>query len=80
MTGRNVDPYVAAEELRNTLQKKEEFLSGRQICSFFSRLCQTEKKTPTNNEAVKHKEMKDGIKIEVLKVIWWKENQRGDLR
>ena len=71
MTGRKVDPYLAAEEMRICGKfKKEEFLSGQQICSFFSRLCQAEKNaTPADWKAIKHEEMKDTIKLGVEEVF-----------
>ena len=46
MTGRKVDPYVAAAKIRGSGElKREEFLSGQQIESHSSRLCQRDRKT-----------------------------------
>ena len=43
--GCKVDPFTAAEEMQNgKLFHKEDFLTGQQIASFFSRLAQQNKK------------------------------------
>ena len=44
-TGKKVDPFYAADEMRNLGQfKKKDFLSEQQIASFFSRLAQMDRK------------------------------------
>ena len=44
-TEKKVDPFYAAEEIRNLgLFKRKDFLSGQQIASFFSRLAQMDRK------------------------------------
>lgn len=65
LTGRKVDPYVAAAEMRTDGSfKRDEFLSGQQIASFFSRLCQKEKKTTKEDyEAAKMEDSKENLKI-----------------
>ena len=64
-TGRKVDPYSAAEEMRNSGKfKRAEFLSGQQISSYFSRLCQNEKKTSAEDyEAAESEDTKQNIKL-----------------
>ncbi|CAC5378167.1 unnamed protein product [Mytilus coruscus] len=68
VTGNKVDPYVAADEMRNSgLYKKEDFLSGQQISSFFSRLCQKEKKISSEDYvAAEEEDRKENIKKVLL--------------
>ncbi|XP_062600960.1 uncharacterized protein LOC134262585 [Saccostrea cucullata] len=63
-TGNKVDPYIAAEEMRNCgLFSRSEFLSGQQISSFFSRLCQKEKRmTAADFCASEEEDRKDQIR------------------
>ena len=72
-TGRKVDPYSAAEEMRNSGKfKRAEFLSGQQISSFFSRLCQNEKKTSAEDyEAAELEDTKQNIKLTAQSLFMW---------
>lgn len=46
LTGNKVDPYLAVEQMRTCGKfSGEEFLSGQQISSLFSRLFQQDKKS-----------------------------------
>ncbi|CAC5394751.1 unnamed protein product [Mytilus coruscus] len=50
VTGKKVDPYVAAEEMRMSGKfKRSEYLSGQHISSYFSRLFQQDKKTSSDD-------------------------------
>ena len=63
MTGRKVDPYVSAEIRGSGELKREEFLSGQQIESHSSRLCQRDRKTSSEDyEAAKVAHNKDTLK------------------
>ena len=50
--------------------KWEEILSGKQITSYFSRLCQNETKTTKGDyKAAKVEENKDAIKTSIIKLL-----------
>ena len=70
-TGRKVDPYVAAAEMRGNEEfKREEFLSGQQIGSHFSRLCQRDRKTSSEDyEAAKFEENKETLKQKIANLL-----------
>ena len=69
--GCKVDPYVAADEMQKNGQfVKSEFLTGKQIASFFSRLSREEKKMDKQDyKAAQHEENKHQLKEEILKIF-----------
>ena len=71
VTGKKVDPYVAAEEMQLSGSfVRNEFLSGHQISSFFSRMCQNERKTSLEDVlAAEEEDKKDGIKVNFQAVL-----------
>ena len=71
ITGQKVDPYLASAEMRTSGRfTREEFLSGKQISSHFSRLCQNEKKTTKGDyKAAKVEENKAAIKTRLVKLL-----------
>lgn len=71
LTGKKVDPCVAAADMRTDGSfRKDEFLSGQQIASFFSRLCQKEKNTTKEDyEAAKIEDSKENLKISIENLL-----------
>lgn len=68
---KQVDPYIAAEEMRlHGNFSRQEFLSGQQISSFFSRLCQQERKSTLEDvEAAEEEDRKDQLKHKVKNIL-----------
>lgn len=71
LTGNKVDPYLAAEQMRMSGKfSREEFLSGQQISSFFSRLFQQDKKScSADYEAAVYEESKDSLKSAIEDIL-----------
>lgn len=70
-TGNKVDPYLAAEQMRVCGKfSREEFISGQQISSFFSRLFHQDKKScSTDYEAAVYEETKDNFKSAIEDIL-----------
>lgn len=70
-TGHKVDPYVASEEMKLSGNfSKEEFLTGQQIASYFSRLCQIEKRTNADDyESAVLEENKDVLRKSIKQIL-----------
>lgn len=69
--GKKIDPYIAAEDMTNGGDfKKNEFLTGQQIASFFSRLSQNEKKIEAGDfAAARNENEKSEIKLKIAKTL-----------
>lgn len=72
-TGRKIDPYIAAEEMRTMktddnkfMFSRNEYLTGQQIASYFSRLAVKDRQMDSNDflaaeEEIKKEQLKDSI-------------------
>ena len=75
-SGRKTDPFIAAEEMR-TLKSarqfvftKEEYLTGQQVASFFSRLALKDKKTDKYDLiAAKQEDKEDQVTHDILATV-----------
>lgn len=69
--GCKVDPFTAAEDMQNDEKfQKDDFLTGQQIASFFSRLAQQNRKMDQQDfRAAQDEESKANLKTEILGVI-----------
>ena len=73
-TGRKVDPYVAAEDQRSfkfgdifVFFSRNEYLTGHQISSFFSRLATKDRKMDENDYSVaKVEDVKSKLTVKIL--------------
>lgn len=75
-TGSKVDPFRAAEEMRNLkeeeqyLFKRNEYLTGQQISSYFSRLAMKDRNSePGDFKSAEEEDSKHELKIKILQQL-----------
>lgn len=70
-TGKKVDPFFAADEMRKLRQfEKKDFLSGQQIAGYFSRLAQMDRKGDDNDMiAAKEEDQKTSLKTKIIEKL-----------